>query len=397
MGFARLRLAAAGAVVFILAVLAGLPHFAQALVGDVTLISSGSDSAPSDGDSGPGLAVSASGRFVAFESKATNLAGGAQPGVTNIFLRDRKTGTTTLVSRADGADGAGADGDSAAPSISPAGRFVAFESDANNLSAVDDDAVRNVFVRDTAADTTTLVSRAADGSAANGDSSHPSISSNGAFVAFGSSADNLSADDNDNFSNVYVRNMATGEVKVGSRLVAGSLSVPADGNSYDPTIDRDGRRIAFTSDADNLSAKDNNAFTNVFVSDLQTFVSAVSLPSGGFLSQTPSDGDSFDGVISADGRYVAFVSYAANFVDEPIRTPRSRTCSGARSRRARPSSSAARPAWTEGPRSPTPRIRRSPATAASSRSSQRPATSATRTMPAPTSSSATWRRARRRS
>jgi Tol biopolymer transport system component len=321
-GFARLGIAAAFVLVFV--VLAAIsPLVAHAAVGDVALVSRGATGTPpADGDSGPGVALSASGRYVAFESKATNLSDAAQPGVTNIYLRDTKTGTTTLVSRMDGAGGAGADGDSAAPSVSPAGRYVAFESVADNLSADDDNSVRNVFVRDTLANTTLLVSRASDGTAANGDSSHPSISANGAFVAFASAAANISPDNNDNFSNVYLRDMETGAVTVLSRVVLGSLSVPADGNSYDPTIDRDGRRVTYTSDADNLSSKDDNAFTNVFVTDVQTrFTFAVSLPTGGFLSQGPSDGNSSDGVISADGRYVAFVSYASNFVDEPIRTP----------------------------------------------------------------------------
>jgi len=301
---------------------AAVPLTAHAAVGDVTLVSRGAAGTPaSDGDSGPGVAVSATGRYIAFESKATNLSPGGQAGVTNIYLRDRKNGTTVLVSRADGADGAGGDGDSTAPAISPAGRYVAFESVAHNLAS-DANPVRNVYVRDTVANTTTLVSRASDGRAADGDSSHPAISANGAEVAFASMADNISTDDNDNFSNVYVRDMATGAITLVSRVVLGSLSVPADGNSYDPTIDNDGRRIAFTSDADNLSAKDNNAVTNVFVTDLLTrFTSAVSLPTGGFLSQAASDGDSFGGVISADGRYVAFLSYAGNFVDKSISTP----------------------------------------------------------------------------
>ena len=314
----------AAAALSLLAALVGLtPLVAHAAVGDVGLVSQGAAGAqPANGDSGPGVAVSTSGRYVAFESRASNLSDAAQPGVTSIYLRDTQTGTTTLVSRATGADGAGADGDSANPAISPAGRFIAFESSADDLSPDDDNAVRNVFVRDTLANTTTLVSRAADGAAANGDSGHPSVSANGTAIAFESVADNLSADDNDSFSNVYVRDMESGQVTVVSRIVLGSLSVPADGNSYDPTIDRDGRRVAYTSDADNLSAKDDNAFTNVFVTDLQTrFTFAVSLPTGGFLSQAPSDGDSSDGVISGDGRYVAFVSYAGNFVDEPIRTP----------------------------------------------------------------------------
>jgi Tol biopolymer transport system component len=300
------------------------PLVAHAAVGDLSLISRGAEgSPPADGNSGPGLAVSASGRFVAFESKAANLSDAAQPGVTNIYLRDRRTGTTTLISRATGADGVGADADATNPSISPAGRFVAFDSPATNLSADDDDAVRDVYVRDTFADTTTLVSRSLDGGAGNGDSSHPAVSANASVIAFDSTATNLTPDAFAAASNVYARHMDTGETELVSRVAVGTSNFPANGDSYDPTIDQQGLRVAFTSDADNLYAKDNNAYTNVFVTDLQgsRFTSAVSLPTGNFLAQDPSDGDSFDGVISADGNFVAFVSYAANFVDEPIRTP----------------------------------------------------------------------------
>jgi Tol biopolymer transport system component len=311
------------AALLLLALLVTLtPLVAHAAVGDVTLVSRGADGAPvANGDSGPGLAISASGNVIAFESKAANLSDAARPGVTNIFVRDRRTRATTLVSRADSAEGAGADGDSASPSISPAGRFIAFESVADNLSSADDDGVRNVFVRDTYLNTTTLVSRASDGSAANGDSSHPAVSVNGASIAFDSTADNLSGVDNDAFSNVYVRNMETGAITVASTPLVGA-SIPADGDSYAPTIDRDGKRVAYTSTADNLYRYDNDAVTNVFVTDLQTrFTTAVSMATGGFLQQNPSDAGSFGGSISADGRYVAFVSYSDNFVDQPIRTP----------------------------------------------------------------------------
>ncbi len=156
---------------------------------------------------------------------------------TSIYATGRPN-TTTLISRADGVDGAGADGDATNPAISPAGRYVAFESTADNLSPDDDDAVQNVFVRDTYLDTTTLVSRAADGSAAHGDSSNPAISGNGYFIAFDSTADNLSTDDNDSFSNIYRRDMLDGTLSVVSRTSFGSVNVPADGDSYDPTIDR---------------------------------------------------------------------------------------------------------------------------------------------------------------
>src|SRR4029453_13302086 len=112
----RLRLTAALVASGVLAALVALtPLVAQAVVGDVSLISRGTDGTSANAGSGPGLAVSASGRYVAFESQATTVSDPAQPGVTNIFVRDRKTGATTLVTRADGADGAGADASSAAP------------------------------------------------------------------------------------------------------------------------------------------------------------------------------------------------------------------------------------------------------------------------------------------
>jgi Tol biopolymer transport system component len=311
---------AALAATLLAALVALTPLVARAAEGDVTLVSRGAAGAPAaDGDSGPGIAASASGRFVAFESRATNLSPAAQPGVVNIYLRDTTNGTTALISRATGADGAGADADATNPAISPEGRFVAFESTATNLSPDDDHSgrdFRDIFVRDTMTDTTMVASRASDGTPANGDSWNPSISANATYVAFDSVADNLSTADNDLFRNVYRKNMETGEVALVSMPFGGA----ADGNSYDPTIDTEGRHVAYTSDADNLSTKDDNQFTNVFVSDVQLgYATAVSLPTGNFLEQKPSDGNSFDGVISGDGRYVAFVSYAQNLVgDTPL-------------------------------------------------------------------------------
>ena len=146
MGFATLKgvVSASLSACFLIALVALVPLVAHAAVGDTTLVSRGA--AAGNGDSGPGLAVNADGRYIAFESKAANLDPAAKPGVTNIYKRDTKTGTTTLVTRLTGADGAGADGDSAAPAISPAGRFVAFESDADTLSP-DDDQQRSQRVR----------------------------------------------------------------------------------------------------------------------------------------------------------------------------------------------------------------------------------------------------------
>jgi Tol biopolymer transport system component len=304
--------------VLLLASLAVPTLVARAAVGDDTLLSraSGADGAAANGDSGGGIAVSASGRYVAFESQATNLADGAVPGVTNVYVRDTTTNTVTLISRADGPAGAGAEANASNPAISPAGRFVAFESGADNLSPDDDNSVQNIYVRDTATGTTTLVSRAADGAPANGDSSNPSISANGAFIAFQSVADNLSGTDDDSVSNIYIRDMATGTVGLVS---AGSAptNVPANGNSSEPTIDKDGTKVAFLSDADNLSTKDNDGVTNIFVRDLRFgSMTLASRATDTFLQTLPADGNSFEPVISADGRYIAFTSDADNLSEE---------------------------------------------------------------------------------
>jgi Tol biopolymer transport system component len=306
----------------LLALVAIPPLIAHAAVGDTTLLSraAGPDGAAGNGDSGGGIAVSASGRYVAFESRAGNLAAGAVPGVINVYLRDTTTNAVTLISRADGPDGAGADGDSGNPAISPAGRFVVFESGADNLSPDDDNSVKNIFLRDTATGATLLVSRASDGTPANGDSSNPSISANGAFIAFESVADNLSTDDNDAVSNVYVRDMAAGTIAVAS-LGNAPTNVAADGNSHSPTIDRDGRKVAFLSDADNLSTKDDDSVTNIFVRDLRFgSTTLASRATDGFLQTLPATGNSFDPVISADGRYVAFTSDADNLSEEDDNT-----------------------------------------------------------------------------
>lgn len=144
-------------------------------------------------------------------------------------MRDLKTETTVLVSRQSAADGgAPADGRSTFPAISADGRHVAFQSDADKLSDLDENAVRNVFVRDLAANTTTLVSRAsaADGGVGgNGDSYVPSVSEHGRFVAFWSYAANLSQADDDRTSfgpvaDVFVRDLKTQRTTLVSRQSA---------------------------------------------------------------------------------------------------------------------------------------------------------------------------------
>lgn len=138
--------------------------------------------------------VSGSGRFVAFTSPATNLVAGDRNGVEDVFVRDVLLGRTTLISRV-GDRGALGDGNSGRPSISSSGRFVAFQSRAGNLAPADPDGDPDVFVKDLWSGRLLLASRALGGEASNGSSAVPVISAGGRYVAFGSTASNLVPED----------------------------------------------------------------------------------------------------------------------------------------------------------------------------------------------------------
>ena len=139
---------------------------------DTTLVSrvSGANGAGGNGDSDD-PSLSADGRYAAFHSIAANLSGEDADGIADVFRRDLQTDVLTLVSRATGAGGAGGTDSSQTPSISADGRVVAFESNADNLSADDDNTYLNVFVRDLEENTTTLVSRVGGAAGAGGNDS----------------------------------------------------------------------------------------------------------------------------------------------------------------------------------------------------------------------------------
>jgi len=280
---------------------------AGAAVDDLSYLTYAAAGEPADGSSGPGVAISASGRYVAFESQADNILP-ADKTVTNIFLRDTETGSVSLVSQR--ANGLPATGSSANPAVSPAGRFVAFESEADNLSDEDNDGVVNVYLHDTVDGTTKLVSRASDGAAADGDSRDPAVSANAAVIAFESRATNLSTEDADASTDVFTRNTVTNTTALISRNSAG---VGGDGNSFDPSVTKDGARVAFASDADNLFNDDRDRFTNVFMALPQLkLLTHISRTTTSGTQDAPADGSSFEPVISAGGGFVAFTSNASN-------------------------------------------------------------------------------------
>jgi Tol biopolymer transport system component len=181
------------------------------VAGTTTLVSRAAGASGAKGNFGSGAsAVSSDGRFVAFTSAATNLDPDDGDTTEDVFVRDLVASTTTLVSRATGASGAKGNGASEAfPAVSADGRFVAFNSTATNLHPDDPDATFDVFVRDLQTQTTTVVSRAAGAAGAKGNSFSlsPAVSADGRFVAFVSFATNLHPDDTDGIPDVFRRDV----------------------------------------------------------------------------------------------------------------------------------------------------------------------------------------------
>ncbi len=281
--------------------------------GVTTLVSRHTDGAQAD-DSSVEPSVSANGQYVAFVSMADNLVEGDTNGSSDIFIHDRQTGQTTLVSRAlDSTPAGGAN----SPSISADGRYVAFESWADDLVPDDTNDTTDIFVYDRTLDQTILVTRHTDGTQANSWSMLPAISGDGRYVAFASNADNLIDEDIYCCQQIYLHDLETQETILVSRRSDGKQG--NDGSTY-PTISADGRYVAFESEATNLIVeKDTNGGgvngSDIFVHDRQTGeTTLVSRHSDG----TQGDYASVLSTISADGRWLSFQSFASNLVDDDL-------------------------------------------------------------------------------
>lgn len=280
----------------------------EVFITKVTRVSTDSAGAQADGPSG-GLSIAGEGGQVAFASSAANLVEGDTNGVDDIFVKDLASGMTTRVST-DSADGQ-ADGPSGTSTISGVGRHVAFWSEATNLTASDTNGLSDIFVKDRDSGTTSLVSTDAGGDPGDGASDMPSISDDGRYVAFRSAAANLVPGDTNSALDVFVKDTATGETKIVS---ADASAVPGDADScdtYPPSISADGRYVAFESAASNLVTGDANGVRDIFVKDTQTgAIARVSTSSDG----ARADGSSLYATISDDGGLVLFRSIASNLV-----------------------------------------------------------------------------------
>ncbi len=317
--------------------------------------------------------LSSSGRYLAFASEdpdisdedhnsSTTPAGDTFP-VRDIFVYDRSTGRVSLVSRANGAKGAGGNEDSNLPSISADGNYVAFQTEATNFLH---GSYGGVFVRDLRRHTTTPAAslrlhpggtlnggftpsisahgrwvaflttahfrhgnalevavhdmkgkRTVYASRANGrhgplaatDCKLPAISANGRYVAFASKAKNLSRVDKESVEDVFVRDLKTNRTLLVSRA-QGKHGAPGSGDSSNPSISADGRYVAFESYASNLGPADNSTTADVFVRDMRS--GRVFLASRGTDGGPTANAPSANPSISGDGRYVAFDSRGSN-------------------------------------------------------------------------------------
>lgn len=262
---------------------------AEAQYDAAKLVSHGSAAAATPGNNTSAFcAISANGRYIVFESTATNLVAGVASGQSQIYIYDQNTGLNSLVSARGGTTSTPGNAGSFAPSISSTGRFVAFYSTATNLDPLTSTSGSMIFVRDLQLNTTAVV---VNPSAA-GTYTYPSISSDGNKVA-------------------YLANVAPDVVRVylSDRLANTATQVSGGSQPSNfglPGISQNGRYVVFGSASETLVVGDNNTKTDVFVYDSQAVTTErVSIPPAGgqFTHDSVSTGP---GSISSDGRYVAF-------------------------------------------------------------------------------------------
>ena len=290
------------AVVVGTTLVAGMPS-GSATAGDLTLISTADDGTKGNDESYPG-SISADGTRVAFSSRASNLDPAATDGTENVYVKDLASGDLVLVSVTEG--GISGDNNSTTPSLSADGAVVAFQSDAENLHPASSPEAGEIYLKDLTTGQLSIVSAGDDGTTGNLDSWAPSISADGTMVAFYSFASNLDPADTDLFSDVYVKNVVTGELTLVS---AGDDGTKGDLDSNSPSISADGTKVAFSSQASNLDPADTDSIFDIYVKDLVTGdLDLVSTADDG----TKADRSSFGAQLSPDGGVLGFISQANN-------------------------------------------------------------------------------------
>ena len=276
--------------------------------------------------SGGQSGVSADGRYVIFASEANNFGAGFSGG-SDIYVRDRQAGFTELVSRGDAQTAGGriANGASDSPSISSSGRYAAFATLAGNLvataagAAIDTNGRSDIYFRDRRG-AVVWVSPAPANAVGDGASTLPKISGDGGTVVFQSTSTNLVAGDTNVQPDVFAATltMSNGLPQLFSVRQVSSTNVVANGASTNADVSEDGSLAVFQSAATNLVTGDDNGETDIFLRDLSTGAIRIVSRATDEDETTPGelgDGPSTNPAISADGRFVAFLSEAANLVE----------------------------------------------------------------------------------
>jgi len=278
---------------------------------------------PSDNCINP--SISPDGRYVVFESTSTDIvenAGGS--GKPDIFLRDMQASECVWISVPN--VGTNSDGPSRNATISDDGRYVAFQSEATNLVPVDGNGnFSDIFVRDTLFSTTALISKDVNGvQATGGNSENPAISGDGQRVAFDSDASNLVLGDLAS-RDVFLKDWLAIVPTVTRVSIEGPGDLDGDGdlvntngNSFQPTVSQDGRFVAFISAASNLVVGDNNELNGLPVEDIYVRDTSLSVTSRVSLSSRDGEPSQHSRApqISRDGRWVTFNSTAPDLVPD---------------------------------------------------------------------------------
>jgi Tol biopolymer transport system component len=278
----------------------------RSATGQTERVSKSSTGVQSNGRSAEPV-VSADGAFVAYASDASNLIAGDTNGATDIFVFQLATRVTTRASRSS--TNAQLNGSSIHPSISSGGRYVAFSSLAINAVFGDTNDAEDIFVRDRLLDRTSRISVLSTGEETNGNSREPTMSSDGRYVAFLASASNLTANDRNRAADVFLVDRQVPTIFIATKAAKPVAGLGASG----PAISADGTQVTFASGASSLVTNDRNGWPDVFVRDYTQGVTIrVSKPTGA----GQSNGESFNPSLSRDGRFVAFLSRASNLVPD---------------------------------------------------------------------------------
>ena len=261
---------------------------------------------------GPGIgvaALSADGRFVSFKASAPYLVANDTDSLMDVFVKDLQTGETRRASVNAAGNAAIGDSDRTGGSISADGRYVVFEVGASASSTVGTGIAAGTYLKDM--DTgaiQTIASPSSRGGYFYADSNEPSISQDARFVVFNTNINSIVAGDNNNTSDVFRKDLQTGAIV---RVSVSSTNVQGDGPSTAGVISADGRFVAFVSAAANLVADDTNLATDIFIKDLQTGgITRASESNAGVGGTNLSENPAF----SADGRWLVFDSESDNLV-----------------------------------------------------------------------------------